>query len=281
MQAGNTHQMCRSGAIEGRPEVAMNRLLITDHQRHQDASPRVALGRQHSSERGAHLMTQTLDDIGWTPDHPVHPLRRILAHVAGGPDVAFEQPGFVIEAVGIGVAVRPLEAHRQLPALAGAQWRTLENFAVAPPLVPRQHDSSGNDCCCTPRVLPVWCGQPLFHIEFEAAALAEILRQTRDDADDLDIAPFPFTWQLLGQPQLGTPAGPGETEGETGHQRQPASHQCATPTQRRQHQQQARQRPGPDWWQFRLHMHGDDAGGEGENVEAHPAIIEATSCAST
>lgn len=58
-------------------------------------------------------------------------------HVACRAHALFELPYLVIEAVGIGAAVRSLQAHRQLPAFAGlheADWLDL----VAESAVPRE-----------------------------------------------------------------------------------------------------------------------------------------------
>jgi hypothetical protein len=42
-----------------------------------------------------------------------------LAHVAGGADAALEEPRFIVEAMGIHIAVRPSQPHGEEPALAG------------------------------------------------------------------------------------------------------------------------------------------------------------------
>ena len=205
--------MGRAGAVEGGPQIALDRPLVAHHQRHQNAGPRVIVGRQQGGERIAHAKAQALDDIVRPPDHLRQALRRILADVAGRPDVAFEQPGFVIETVRVGVAVRALQAHRQSPALAGFQRLADEFFAVALALVPRQHDPLWNHGCY---------GRHLFNGKFEAAALAEILRQRRDDADHLDVAPFPCGRQRIGQADVGAPRGPREAERQAGQNAQHA-----------------------------------------------------------
>ena len=44
-------------------------------------------------------------------------------HIPGRSHAPFEQPGLVVEAVRVGVAVRPAQAHREAPALARVQRR--------------------------------------------------------------------------------------------------------------------------------------------------------------
>ena len=237
VQAGNRHQVGRPGAVEGRPQVAVDGALVAHRQRHQDAGPRVVGGRQHGGERGSHRVAQALDDVTGLPDHGVQALRRGRAHIAGRPDVAFEQPGLVVEAVRVGVAVRALQPDRQLPALAGTQRRAHEILAVAPPLVPGQHH---------PRRDHRGCGRHLFNGEFEAAALGELLRQCGDDADHLDIAPLPFGGQRVGKADLRPPASPGEAERGAGDDGQHAARPGAPPAQCRQRAGNPRRRPWPE-----------------------------------
>jgi hypothetical protein len=124
------------------------------------------------------------------------------AHVAGGAHALPQQPGFVIETVGVGVPVRTLQAHRQAPAFARADRQGVIRAAV-----PRQGELRRNAGAFS---------QDGFDRELEADALAEIVRQLVDRADDLDIAPFVRLVQLPGQHGVGKAGGPAEAEQRTG-----------------------------------------------------------------
>ena len=135
VEPGDRHQMRRAGAVEGRPQIALDRPLITDDQRDENAGPRVMFSRQHGGERIAHAQAQTLDHVLRPPHHLSQALRRILAHVAGRPDVAFEQPGFVVETVRdwrcrAGASGAPSSASARRGAAAGAR-------------IPRRHAGPG------------------------------------------------------------------------------------------------------------------------------------------
>ncbi len=60
-----------------------------------------------------------LDEVAGTEDKTVETtIVFVLPHIAGRAYALLQQPGFVIEAVGVGVAMRPLQPHGELPTLA-------------------------------------------------------------------------------------------------------------------------------------------------------------------
>ena len=59
-----------------------------------------------------------------------------------------------------------------------------------------------------------------FYVKFKARAVAEILRQTGNHTDQLDILPFPGRRQFIGQPNFGTPAGKTEAKQKAAKQGQ-------------------------------------------------------------
>lgn len=95
-------------------------------------------------------MAQALDDVRRLPNHVSQSAGRRRPDVAGRPDIAFEEPGFVIEAAGIGVTVRTFQANSKLPALARAHRLALELLVIAPPLIPGEHDALRHDGCGRP-----------------------------------------------------------------------------------------------------------------------------------
>src|SRR5205814_5653542 len=67
----------------------------------------------------AHRFSRLFHPVEKAVSETQQSLRAAGAHVAGCADAALEQPGFVIEAVRIDVAVRPAQPQREEPALAG------------------------------------------------------------------------------------------------------------------------------------------------------------------
>lgn len=173
--------------------------------------------------------------------------------------------GLIVEAMGIGVAVGQLEAHRQAPALAGPHRLAAMDFPVPLPLVPGQHEA-GRQAGAG--------GGHRFQVELEAAALVEGLGKGRDHPHYFHVPPFPFGDQAVGQPGFGPPGRPAETEGDPGQERQPPGPGLSGPAQARCGQEETGHGPRPPGRYFRLELEGQDADGKGGNIAAHAAIIE-------
>lgn len=109
------------------------------------------------------------------------------------------------------VAVRTLEPHRELPALAGMQCR------FAAPVVRAGVDGGKTGLIACERNVRghgrTGSQHPL-HVEFEALAALLALRQARHHADELDIAAFPRRRQRLGKAHMRSASGPHEARGQ-------------------------------------------------------------------
>src|SRR5688500_14738879 len=101
------------------------------------------------------------------------------AHIAGGTDTALEQPGLVIEAVGIEVTVRPPQPHGEEPTLAGmhsaGQNRRLLLLERA--AIPRQEELPRQALAARSRL----------HLELEAHAALADRGQARNHPNQLEI----------------------------------------------------------------------------------------------
>jgi hypothetical protein len=113
-----------------------------------------------------------------------------VAHVAGGAQVAFEQPAFEVETAGIDRSVRAAQPHRELPALRrdDAGLRAVPGQRQA-----RRHVHAG--------------AAHLLDGELEALPALQLRRQAVDDADHHDVAAFVNKRQLIGQAQVGAQGG--------------------------------------------------------------------------
>jgi hypothetical protein len=127
------------------------------------------------------------------------PLCRLrLVHVARGPDIAGQQARFGIAHAVIGVAVRPLEPHRQTPARTRFQERRRWSLLVDPRQLNRARkvrDRRSN------RV----------DVEQESHALVVAIRQTTNGALNFEVTPLPRARQAHGKTQLGAPRRVAET----------------------------------------------------------------------
>ena len=113
----------------------------------------------------------------------------IAAHATGGAQFVLQHPPLNVETVHIGVAMGPLEPHRQLPALTGTQrrqWLALQLLDRG--LVPAERDSGWHDGVR---------GEHFFDGKRKAHALRIGLRQFVDDANQFDVAAFPFGGENL------------------------------------------------------------------------------------
>ena len=183
--------MRQAGAFEQIPVCRRDRPLVADRQRDQHAGPRprrhfgLRVVMHQRREARTHRVALRVDPCGEAArpfgDQPLR-LSSFAAgtHMAGRADAALEQPGFVVEAVRVHVAVRPLEAHPQLPAAAGLQRRRrsrCRRIRVAT-VVPGEGDA------------PWHAGRRLLDRKIEALAALHPLRQPRDHANQVDVPPF-------------------------------------------------------------------------------------------
>jgi hypothetical protein len=104
--------------------------------------------------------------------------------------------------MGIEVAVRALETHREAPALAGAHGNQRRSLAIL--IIATAIPGQGNM-----RRHP---GHRLFHIEFEAHAAFQRLRQAGDHTGEFDVAAFERRRQFVGQTQSRKCRRPDEAE---------------------------------------------------------------------
>ena len=204
------HQVAHSGAGEELPLPRVDRVLVADRERDQDA--RVGALGQCAADSFARGLAQALDPVSRPRHHRRETLGRDLraliacaarghSHVAGRANAALEEPGLVIESVRVGAAVRPAQPHREAPALPGAHREDALGIVRGESAVGREHDAPRHACL----------GR--FHVEIEAHASLEGLRQAGDDAADKHIAPLQLRIQAVRDPQLREHRGPGETEG--------------------------------------------------------------------
>ena len=113
------------------------------------STPAYGRVRQRRPEARADRFARALDHVRRAVHHARRAARgRRAAHVAGRAEAALEQPDLVVEAVRIGSAVRTLQAHRELPALAGAHRQRRPGTLARAGRVPGQRDARGT---ATPR----------------------------------------------------------------------------------------------------------------------------------
>ena len=114
--------MVHAGAGKGAPLIVRDAALVTDHQCGDDAGIGRVAERSHypityAGARGGNPGNGSGRSCG-------QQLRqRLLAHIAGCCDAAFQHPGFEIEAMRVVGTVGPLEPNGELPALAGMHGR--------------------------------------------------------------------------------------------------------------------------------------------------------------
>jgi hypothetical protein len=116
VQAADRHQVGDAGVAEQVPVVALDRALVADRERRQHAGG--AAVADVGVDPVANALAQPLDRM---TSARVEQRRRRVAHVAGGANALLEQRQLEVEAVRVEVAVRLAQAHREAPALAGAQ----------------------------------------------------------------------------------------------------------------------------------------------------------------
>src|SRR5471032_1750021 len=244
--------------IKNRPVGLVDGALVADHQREDHAG--ILSSRQRTQDTRAQNGTAVFNHIIEAEDEIVQPLiigRR--THVAGRAQALLQQPDFVIEAHRVGVAVRALQAHGELPALA--RLHVADHIGLpALPRVPRQRHMRRH----AHRV-----ARHAFDREVEAHAVLEIVGQIIDDADQRHIAAFVRFRQLRRQRALREIRGPAESQRETGRagqrRAQPAmQHQPTRGQQKRADQQRRKIR------QRALHLQPRRAGDKTEYPDTHP-----------
>ena len=254
-----------AGTGECLPESGIDRVLVADGER--DQYPRIQRVRQCGAKAVADVFAQHLHRVTGTPDLSLDARGAGRTHVTGGADAAFEQPRLVIEAMGIQVAVRALEAHREVPALAGAHRDRGRGLVVRVVVaaIPGQRDARRHT------------GHRLLHLKLEAHTAFQRLRQACDHAGQFDVAAFQRARQFVGQARLRKNSCPGETKGRGAGDKQ-GRRQESPSRQRRLLQseqgQGARAEAGEphEGRQSRLLLQQPDAGGKGRNEKAHGAL---------
>jgi hypothetical protein len=180
-----------------------------------------------------------------------------LAHVSRRADAALEQPGLVVEAVRIDVAVRAAQPHGQEPSLAGMD-RAAEDRGrvfIGGAAIPGQQELS--------RQMSVRRGA--FHrldVELEAHAALAGRRQARHHPDHLQVAPFELRREPPRHPLVREQRRPQEAEREGGERNQPR-----LPV--RQEQKKRKDRPPRERRQHGLPLQQSSARCKGESREGH------------
>ncbi len=180
MQAGNRQQMRSAGFAQRAPGRRAHRAGDADGETAHHAR-RIVLAKV-SVEPDGDGLAQALHRRRQCRCR--QPARRAGAHIAGGVDALAGKPALVVESGRIAETARRLQAHRQLPALAGAQRRTLA--------IPGQ-------------LHPPWAGQGLaghsqrLDIHAQAGPQRIGLRQLTDDSDQQRIRALEGDRQAAGK----------------------------------------------------------------------------------
>src|SRR5215470_4664136 len=184
-------------AIEHPPLLVWNRPLVPDRQRRDYT--RVRSSPERGEDSVANRLAQPFNIVAWPARERIDaPVCIGFPDIPGRSQIVLEQPGLEIETVRIDRAVRALQAHDKLPALAGMRLRGLALYVAVAVLrcVPCERDSRRHD--------RTW-RQHALDLERETRAAVYSLRQLVDDADQLDVMAFPGRGQHVGEAQLGAP----------------------------------------------------------------------------
>ncbi len=205
--------MTDAGAGQNLPVVAADCALVTDRQCDDDSAVRSA--GQGLLQVRADLFAHSVDHAFDRPDEGSGQHRRgvavAAANVTGGADPALQEPGFVVEALRVGAAMRAAQPRIQAPALAGVHRRRIGRAIVIPgQLQVFRHVRAGS--------------VGVLHHELEPGAALERLRQRGYYAREGDVAPFPLERQGVGEPPGGKRTGPGEAE-QQGRERRASGRQ--------------------------------------------------------
>ena len=164
---------------------------------------------QGRAEAVANRLAQHLNGIARTPDARVEAFGNILGtHIAGGADAALEKPGLVVEAMGIQVAVRSLQAHCEAPALAGPHrhMRAFIGIGITSPIPGQRHPRRH-------------AGQGLLDVEGKAYPAFQLLGQAGDHTAHFDVLTFECLRQFVRQTPMGKARRPDEAQaGRAGQQ---------------------------------------------------------------
>jgi hypothetical protein len=194
------------------PRRAGNRILFTDRQRHQYAAMLLAVESRIHAIANRH--PQTIDAIVDAFDEIVALFVRALgAHVAGCADIAFQCECLEIVAVWIRIAVRPPQAHHELPALArpNNRRRGISSTFAAALYIPIERHMRRN-----PRTF----SRGLFNIKFKTRAALAQGRQARHHPGHLHIAALPRLRKRGCQTRLSAHVRIAETKRRTANQHQ-------------------------------------------------------------
>ena len=205
------HQMRHAGFAKQRPGAAIDRALVTDHQRRQHTR---AAGIGHARRNAlANPLPGRLDRVRTLRAQVQR--RRVawtVAQVAGGADAVVPEPAFAVKAVRVGQAVGLTQAHRQAPAIARAPDPA---GPAAPEIAEQQARRQAHR-------LRTQCGRP--DVELEAVAVGAALGHGCDLPGDHDVATFESWRQRLLRAVQRT-----QTGRSRGHQRthqQAHHHRC-------------------------------------------------------
>ena len=112
--------MIDAGPREDLPLFLPDRALIADYERNQHAG--VGRIRQRLFHSVAYHRAQPVDRIrGCRDEIGYAPIACTRSNIAGCPDIALEEPRFVVETMRIKGAMRPAQSHADDPTLAGAK----------------------------------------------------------------------------------------------------------------------------------------------------------------
>src|SRR4051812_1329790 len=143
MQAGDRHEVRYAGAAEQAPVLRIDRPLIAYGQCNQYSGGRRFT--QCAEKPRANCLAHLLDAVAEVVPLADFLLLASLPDITGRADAPLQKPRFIVEAIRIYSAVRPLEAHREQPAFARMntvlvierRGRVLRRCGVSAP-VPRQ-----------------------------------------------------------------------------------------------------------------------------------------------
>ena len=185
--------MSHAGAVEHLPLRTRNRALVADGQRDQHAEIG-CIGHRREKAAADHI-ARPLHHVARLHHKSIETQRLATTHdAAGRPDIALKQPGFVIEAVRIGVSMRAFKPHGKAPALAWTyRLRHIpltSLIQIIPAAIPRQHDVTRNPFSrSSAHANP--CGLHRLDIEGKALPALKALWQGGDDAGNFHVARFP------------------------------------------------------------------------------------------
>ena len=260
--------MAHARAVEHLPVRLGDGALVAHHQRHDHARILFTFqAAQYARTQGRAARFHHIAESGHEGGqaHVGRIGARLRPHIARGAHALLQQPRLVIEAQRVRVAVRTLQAHRQLPALAWLHVAHLVRHFVTKPRVPGQGDQGRH-----------LCPKRFFHGKIEAHALLEAVRQAGDGARDGDVPPLVGWRQLRRKRGLGQPGGPIKAQSHAGGRRKHAAPARVTAQQPRHQQRSARDHPQQRARMRRqagLRLQPGGAGGKAEYQGTHGSVM--------